>query len=84
MILRTASCLLALVFFTACGATNSTARRQPMDQRLLAQNSAYAPGEPAPPAEGPEGLPANAPLDPDRNPGLLPTPLLRTSAASSL
>ena len=42
-----------------------------------------AAAEPAPPAEGPEDIPAEAPADPNRNPKLLPTPLLRMSAASS-
>ena len=37
--------------------------------------------EPAPPAEGPEDIPAEGPIDPNRNPGLLPTPLLRGNAA---
>ena len=38
--------------------------------------------EPAPPAEGPDDIPA-VPVDVRRNPGLVPTPLLRDSAASS-
>jgi hypothetical protein len=36
----------------------------------------------APPAEGPDDIPA-VPVDVKRNPGLVPTPLLRDSAASS-
>ena len=56
-----------------------------LEQRLLAQNSGYpSADEPAPPAEGPEDIPAEGPVDPNRNPGLLPTPLLRASAAGSL
>jgi hypothetical protein len=54
---------------------------------MLAQNSPANPNglaDPAPPAEGPEDVPAEAPVDPNRNPGLLPTPLLRTNAASGL
>jgi hypothetical protein len=38
--------------------------------------------EPAPPAEGPDDIPA-VPVDMKRNPGLVPTPLLRDSAASA-
>lgn len=39
-------------------------------------------GEPAPPAQGPEDVPADAPNDVHRNPTLIPSPLLRYSAAS--
>ena len=48
----------------------------------MAQNAATI--EPAPPAEGPEDVPATGTVDPNRNPGLLPTPLLRGNAAGSL
>jgi hypothetical protein len=37
--------------------------------------------EPAPPAEGPEDIPAEGPRDPVRNPALVPSPLLRMNAA---
>jgi hypothetical protein len=40
--------------------------------------------DPAPPAEGPEDMPGEGPADPNRNPGLLPTPLLRGNAAGGL
>jgi len=90
MIIKIATCLLALSVFTACETTN-TAGRQPsgrptMQQRMLAQNSLNpnSSAEPAPPAEGPEDVPAEGTVDPNRNPGLLPTPLLRLSAAGSL
>jgi hypothetical protein len=39
------------------------------------------PNEPAPPAEGPEDIPAEGPRDPARNPALVPSPLLRANAA---
>lgn len=86
MIIKIATCLIALSFFTACSSTN-TASRDTLAQRRLAANTSTAPGvvgQPAPPAEGPEDVPAEGPLDPNRNPSLLPTPLLRGNAASSL
>jgi len=90
MITKIATCLLALSVFTACETTTSTASRQPgrqsLAQRTLAQNSTalITTTEPAPPAEGPEDVPADGTIDPNRNPGLLPTPLLRGNAAGSL
>jgi hypothetical protein len=36
--------------------------------------------KPAPPAEGPEDVPANRPMDPIENPALVPSPLLRANA----
>lgn len=86
MILKIATCLLAVSLFTSCASTSTTAQRETMEQRLLAQNSVNpnAINEPMPPAEGPEDIPAEGPVDPIRNPALLPTPLLRASAASGL
>lgn len=89
MIIKIATCFLALSVFTACSTTNTASRqttgRQSLEQRLLAQNGG-APNsdEPAPPAEGPEDVPAQGTVDPSRNPGLLPTPLLRGNAAGGL
>lgn len=91
MITKLATCLLALSVFTACQTTQSTAGsgRQTLQQRMVAQNngpitSPNAVTDPAPPAEGPEDVPGEGPVDPNRNPGLLPTPLLRTNAAAGL
>jgi hypothetical protein len=86
MILKLATCLLAASLFTACSTTQPTAGRQTLEQRMIAQNTTN-PGaidEPMPPAEGPEDIPAEGPVDPNRNPGLLPTPLLRANAAAGL
>jgi hypothetical protein len=86
MIIKIATCTLALAVFTSCQTTQSTAGRQTLESRMLAQNTA-APGaidEPPPPAEGPEDIPAEGPVDPNRNPALLPTPLLRANAAAGL
>ncbi len=90
MIIKIATCLLALSVFTACQTTTATADRKPahvtLKQKLLAQNAENPASttEPAPPAEGPEDVPARGTVDPNRNPGLLPTPLLRGNAAGSL
>ena len=86
MIIKIATCLIALSCFTACSTTQSTAGRQTLADRMVAQNSTNpnAIGEPMPPAEGPEDIPAEGPVDPNRNPGLLPTPLLRANAAAGL
>lgn len=87
MIIKFATCLLALSVLTACETTQSTAGRQTLEQRMIASTSTTSTGslnEPAPPAEGPEDIPADGPVDPTRNPGLLPTPLLRGNAAAGL
>ncbi|MEO5721637.1 MAG: hypothetical protein ABIR71_09230 [Chthoniobacterales bacterium] len=83
MIIKISSCLLALSVFTACQST-STANRQTLAQRVASNSSATSVQEPPPPAEGPEDIPAEGPMDPNRNPGLVPTPLLRENAAASL
>ena len=91
MILKIATCLLAAALCTACTTTQTASTngggRQTLEQRLLAQSTPtnpYSADEPMPPAEGPEDIPAEGPVDPIRNPALLPSPLLRMSAASGL
>ena len=86
MIIKFATCLLALSFLSACQTTSSMANRQTLEQRLMAENTVnpYGAEEPMPPAEGPEDIPAEGPVDPARNPALLPSPLLRASAAAGL
>jgi hypothetical protein len=79
------ACLLSLALLPACSTTNqTTAERQTLEQRLMAKyaSSEVAAEEPAPPAEGPEDIPAAGPTDPEDNPALLPTPLLRYWASS--
>ena len=84
MMIKIATCLLGLSVFTACQ-SNSTASRQTLAARTVAANTgATSATEPPPPAEGPEDLGPNRPLDPSRNPSLVPTPLLRENAASHL
>ena len=92
MIAKIATCLLAAALCTACTTTQTASTngggRQTLEQRLLAQNSPttnpYSADEPMPPAEGPEDIPAEGPVDPNRNPALLPSPLLRANAAAGL
>jgi hypothetical protein len=86
MILKIVTSVFALALMSACQ-TTQTAQRQTLEQRTLAkrQNHAtYAANsdvEPPPPAEGPQDAPDGA-GDPNRNPALVPSPLLRYSAAS--
>ena len=90
MIIKIATCLLAISFLASCQTTHSTATasgHQTLQQRTIAQNDSTNPNavaEPIPPAQGPEDVPGEGPLDPNRNPGLLPTPLLRGNAAAGL
>lgn len=85
MKIKIALCLLSLALLPACTTTQSTAQHETLEQRLTnkyAGTDMTAEGEPAPPAEGPEDIPAEGPQDPERNPKLLPTPLLRYWASS--
>jgi hypothetical protein len=86
MILKIATPVFALAMMSACQSTD-LAHRQTLEQRTLAQrqnHAAYAANsdvEPPPPAEGPQDAPESA-RDPNRNSALVPSPLLRYSAAS--
>lgn len=88
MKIEIAFCLLSLAFLPACTTTQTaqtTNANQTLEQRLNAKyaNNATAVGqEPAPPAEGPDDVPADAPADVNHNPALMPSQLLRYSAAS--
>ena len=73
--------LFALAFLAACETTTitPTASMNPaLAERLAVLNT----DEPMPPAEGPEDVAPGPARDPTRNPGLVPSPLLRYSAAS--
>jgi uncharacterized lipoprotein len=76
--------LLSLALLSACSTTTqTTAVNQTSEQRMAAKYASIENAEePAPPAEGPDDIPA-VPVNVKRNPGLVPTPLLRDSAASS-
>jgi uncharacterized lipoprotein len=89
MKIEIAFCLLSAALLSACSSTSTTtAEHQTLEQRLTAKyasndTATTATGEPAPPAEGPGDVPADAPTSVNENPALVPTPALRLSAASS-
>ena len=84
MILKIAACLLTLGFLAACQSTTTT-KRETLRETTARYASNESPSstlnEPAPPAEGPEDVPVDGSIDPIHNPALLPSPLLRESAA---
>lgn len=84
MITRIAACLLAVGFLAACQSTTSTTKRETVrdvTSRYASNQNVSKVNEPAPPAEGPEDTGGN--LDPNQNPALVPSPLLRQSAIGS-
>jgi hypothetical protein len=87
MITKIAAGLFVIAAFAACQTTD-LAHRQSLEQRTLARregNPNFVPNsqaEPPPPAEGPDDAPPGPGRDPNRNPALVPSPLLRYSAAS--
>jgi hypothetical protein len=85
MKIEIAACLLSLALLPACSTTSTTtADHQTLEQRLTAKYAAAdtSTTEPAPPAEGPEDVPAEGPTDPEKNPSMVPSPLLRYWASS--
>jgi hypothetical protein len=86
MKIQIATCLLGLALLPACSTTSNmtTANHQSLEQRLMTKYASAdtTTAEPAPPAEGPEDVPADAPNSVDRNPNLIPSPLLRYWASS--
>jgi len=83
MIIKIASCMLAAALFASC-ANTQVAKTGTLEERTRQQSMAYTTAEPPPPAEGPEDVPADASTDIVHNPALVPSPLLRESAASGL
>ena len=79
--MKPTTALFVFAFLAACETTTitPTAKMKPaLAERLAALNTE----EPMPPAEGPEDVAPGSAQDPTRNPGLVPSPLLRYSAAS--
>jgi hypothetical protein len=74
------SVFASLALLPACTTTTTTTKSTDTDYKTGRYASSEA--EPAPPAEGPD-IPAQGPADPLANPAYVPSPLLRTSAASS-
>jgi hypothetical protein len=86
MMTKIAACLLTVAVCTACTSTQTASKRTTL-REMYASNtnaSSYNADEPAPPAEGPEDIPAEGPRDPMKNPALVPTPLIRANAAGGL
>jgi hypothetical protein len=75
------ACTTTSTTSTATSATGRT-RLRDLNAERVASNSASL-NEPPPPAEGPEDVPAEGPGEIARNPGLVPTPLLRGNAAAN-
>jgi hypothetical protein len=87
MKIEIAACLLSAALLSACSTTSqTTAQHQTLEQRMMAKyaDTGTTGTEPAPPAAGPEDVPADAPQNVYDNPALVPTPSLRQSAASGL
>jgi hypothetical protein len=85
MKLKIAAALLSLALLPACS-TTQTAEHRTLEERMKDKYAGVEAvgAEPASPAEGPDDIAADAPNDVNRNPKLLPSPLLRQSAASGL
>ena len=76
--------LLSMSALAACSTTTqTTAQHGTLEQRLMNKYAATDVNsqQPAPPAEGPEDT--TGPNDVNRNPMLVPSPLLRDSAAAN-
>ena len=73
--------LLVAALLPACTTTKTTSESSDTKSGRYANNSV---GEPKPPAEGPTtDIPSEGPADVYANPAYMPTPLLRSSAASN-
>jgi hypothetical protein len=87
MITKITAGLLALTLLAACETTKTTQRttlREMNATRMASTDTSTNLNEPPSPAEGPEDIPAEGPRDPQRNPALVPTPLIRVNAAGGL
>ena len=85
MITKIAASLLTVSLLAACGTTNTAANKRTTLREMYATNSNATSNlnEPPSPAEGPEDVPGEGPGDLNRNPALVPSPLLRVNAAGS-
>ena len=87
MITKITAGLLAVTLLGACTTTTSTTKRttlREMNASRLASTDTTSATEPPAPAEGPEDIPGEGPRDPQKNPALVPSPLLRANAAGGL
>jgi hypothetical protein len=88
MMIKIAASLLAVSLLASCASTTTTAKRPTLREmnntRVATTETTSSLNEPAPPAEGPEDVPGEGPRDLNRNPALVPSPLLRQNAAGGL
>jgi uncharacterized lipoprotein len=84
MMIKIAACLLAVSFLAACESTTTTKRETLREMTARYASNSSTSTDPMPPAEGPEDLPADRPMDPLQNPALVPSPLLRANAIGGL
>jgi hypothetical protein len=84
MITKITAGLLAVTLLAACQSTTTTTKRTTLRETNAARLAAVDTTEAAPPAEGPEDAIGEGPKTPDRNPALVPSPLLRDNAAGGL
>jgi hypothetical protein len=82
MITKITAALLAVTLLAACE-TTTTAKRTTLRDMNATRMASTDTTEPPAPAEGPEAI-GEGPLDPVKNPALVPSPLLRTNAAGGL
>ncbi len=86
MITKIAAGLLTVLLFASCETTKTTTTKRTtireMTGRYASNNDANSVNQLPPPAEGPEDVPAEG-SDVHRNPGLVPSPLLRVNAVGS-
>jgi hypothetical protein len=83
MITKITAGLLAVTLLGACTSTTTTQRttlREMNASRMASTDTNSINGEPPSPAEGPEAV-AAGPLNPEQDPALVPSPLLRQNAA---
>ncbi len=81
MITKITAGLLAITLLASCQSTTTTAKRTTLREMNATRMASADTTEAAPPAEGPEAAIGEGPLDPAKNPALVPSPLLRSSAA---
>ena len=86
MITKITAALLAVTLLGACTSTTTTTQRTTLREMNAARMASADTNlnEPAPPAEGPEDVPSGDSHNPNANPALVPSPLLRQNAAGGL
>lgn len=76
MMIKIATCLLAVGFLAGCQSTTTMTKRETLREMNARYASNTNASEPAPPAEGPADVSPDRPTDP----ALVPTPLFQEKA----